>query len=577
MKPVLLFCLGLYVVAAPLHGADFKKLPDKPVDLAHGKNLYVVGYAHLDTQWRWTYPTVIQDYIRNTMEQNFPLIEKYPDYIFNFTGSRRYEFMKEYYPDDYQKVKKYVAEGRWYPGGSSVDENDANIPSLESFVRQTLYGNHFFQREFGIQSDDYLLPDCFGFPASLPTIFTHEGLKGFSTQKLTWGSAIGVPFNIGTWVGPDGSSVLAALNPGAYGSRVSENLSKSEMWLKRINDTGDKSGVFADYKYYGTGDQGGSPNDSSVAWIERGIHGDGPVRVISARSDEMYNDISPAQAAKLPSYKGDLLLINHSAGSLSSEAYMKRWNRQNEQLANAAESAATIAWWLGAEPYPQPSLYAAWDLVLGSQMHDIMPGTSLPKAYEYSWNDEVLALNQFAGVAESSSAAVLSTLDTTAQGVPVAVYNPLPIEREDAVEATIPFTGTVPAAITAYDPQGQPVPTQILGHEGNSLRVLFIAKVPSVGYAIYDLRPGRRIPRHRSLARHCQLSGKRPLPSYSRHQWRHRFHLRQIAEPRTALGAGAAFIPHGKSFPMAGLEHGLGRPAKTRARFCRRSGGDSDC
>src|SRR3569833_310818 len=44
--------------------------------------------------------------------------------------------------------------------------------------------------------------------------------------------------------------------------------------------------------------------------------------------------------------------------------------------------------------------------------------------------------------------------------------------------------------ITAYDPQGQPVPTQILGHEGNSLRVVFIAKVPSVGYAIYDLRQG---------------------------------------------------------------------------------------
>jgi len=486
--------LGLLVLncclATVSPGADsFQKQPAKPVDLANAKNLYVVGYAHLDTQWRWTYPTVIQDYIRNTMEQNFPLFEKYPNYIFNFTGSRRYEFMKEYYPEDYEQVKKYVAAGRWYPSGSSVDENDANIPSLESFVRQTLYGNHFFQREFGIHSDDYLLPDCFGFPASLPTVFAHEGLKGFSTQKLTWGSATGIPFSIGTWVGPDGSWVLAALNPGAYTGRVNEDLSKSETWLKRIDETGAKSGVFADYHYYGTGDRGGAPADASVEWIERSLASDGPVRVISARSDEMYNDISPEQAAKLPTYTGDLLLINHSAGSLSSEAYMKRWNRQNEQLANAAESAATIAYWLGAEPYPQPALYAAWDLVLGSQMHDIMPGTSLPKAYEYSWNDEVLALNQFADVAESSSAAVLSTLDTTVQGVPVAVYNPLPIEREDAVEATLPFTGTAPKAITAYDPQGQPVPTQIIGREDNSLRVVFIAKVPSIGYAVYDLRP----------------------------------------------------------------------------------------
>ncbi|HEV2695217.1 MAG TPA: glycoside hydrolase family 38 C-terminal domain-containing protein [Verrucomicrobiae bacterium] len=490
MKKVFGLLLSNCCLATALFGADSsEKKPAQPVDLAHAKNLYVIGYAHLDTQWRWTYPTTIQEYVHNTLEQNFPLLEKYPDYIFNFTGSRRYEFMQEYYPEGFLRVKKYVQAGRWYPGGSSVDENDANIPALESFIRQTLYGNHYFKREFGIQSEDYLLPDCFGFPASLPTIFTHEGLKGFSTQKLTWGSAIGIPFNIGTWVGPDGSSVIAALNPGGYGARVTEDLSKSEMWLNRINETGDKSGVFADYKYYGTGDRGGAPEAMSVDWIQRALASSGPVRVISARSDQIYKDISLEQAAKLPSYTGDLLLVNHSAGSLSSEAYMKRWNRQNEQLANAAESAATMAYWLGAAPYPQSTLYAGWDLVLGSQMHDIMPGTSLPKAYEYAWNDEVLALNQFADVAERSSAAVLTALDTSAQGVAVAVYNPLPIEREDAIEATLPFSGTVPDAVTAYDPQGNAVPTQILGRAGDSLRVLFIAKVPSVGYAIYDVRP----------------------------------------------------------------------------------------
>ena len=34
--------------------------------------------------------------------------------------------------------------------------------------------------------------------------------------------------------------------------------------------------------------------------------------------------------ARMPRYKGDLELINHSAGSLTSEAYHKRWNRKNE-------------------------------------------------------------------------------------------------------------------------------------------------------------------------------------------------------------------------------------------------------
>jgi alpha-mannosidase len=337
-----------------------------------------------------------------------------------------------------------------------------------------------------------MLPDCFGFPASLPEILNHGGIRGFSTQKLTWGSAVGIPFKVGTWVGPDGSSIIAALDPGAYAADVHEDLSQSEMWLKRINETGAKSGVYVDYHYFGTGDRGGAPGESSVNWIERSLDGNGPVRVISSRSDQMFKDITDEQAARLPSYKGELLLVNHSAGSISSEAYMKRWNRKNEQLANAAESAATTAWWLGAFSYPHDELYRAWDLVLGSQMHDIMPGTSLPAAYEYSWNDEVLALNQFASITEHATAAVLSTLDTRATGVPVAVYNPLPIEREDPVEAAIPLTSAAPDAMTAYDPQGQPVPTQILGHDGHTLRVLFIAKVPSVGYAVYDVRPGAK-------------------------------------------------------------------------------------
>ena len=130
------------------------------------------------------------------------------------------------------------------------------MPSLESILRHFLYGNHFFQREFGKQSEDFLLPDCFGFPASLPTIMAHGGLKGFSTQKLTWGSAVGIPFNVGVWIGPDGSSVLAALNPGGYGNAVTEDLSNSPVWLKRIEATGAASGVFADFHYFGIGDKG---------------------------------------------------------------------------------------------------------------------------------------------------------------------------------------------------------------------------------------------------------------------------------------------------------------------------------
>src|SRR5580693_5164928 len=83
---------------------------EKP-DLTKQPTLYVVGYAHLDTEWRWEYPQVISEYLRKTMEDNFVLIDKYPHYIFNFSGANRYRFMKEYFPSDFAKLKKYVEAG----------------------------------------------------------------------------------------------------------------------------------------------------------------------------------------------------------------------------------------------------------------------------------------------------------------------------------------------------------------------------------------------------------------------------------------------------------------------------------
>src|ERR1700732_180408 len=172
------------------------------------------------------------------MEDNFTLFEKYPHYVFNFSGANRYRFMKEYFPADFEKVKKYVSSGRWFPAGSSVEEGDVNAPSAETIIRQILYGNDWFRKEFGKASAEYMLPDCFGFPSSLPTILAHSGVKGFSTQKLVWGSSApgggpesrektpeGTPFNVGVWVGPDGESVLAGLNPGSYGGGVESDLS----------------------------------------------------------------------------------------------------------------------------------------------------------------------------------------------------------------------------------------------------------------------------------------------------------------------------------------------------------------
>jgi alpha-mannosidase len=562
---------------------------DKP-DLSKQPTLYVVGYAHLDTEWRWEYPQVINEYIRKTMEDNFKLIDKYPHYIFNFSGANRYRFMKEYFPADFAQVKKYVDQGRWFPAGSSMEEGDVNAPSAEAIIRQILYGNEWFRKELGKSSMEYMLPDCFGFPASLPTILAHSGVKGFSTQKLSWGSSAnvggpeslektpeGIPFNVGVWVGPDGESVLAGVNPGSYGGTIDTDLSKplpaeatdpaladvqqkigalqqklqqdqqtrqmpdandvtdfvslrNELealtsadadgafrrhqrdWAGRVELNGKVTGLFTDYHYFGTGDIGGAPAEESVKRLEaivtkgsvelspanavyfrRGEHesgpavqvGDGPVHVISATADQMFLNITPDQAATLPRYTGELELTNHSAGSLTSQAYQKRWIRHEELLADAAEKSSVAAEWLGGRTYPQKRLNDAWTLAMGAHFHDLAAGTATPRSYEFAWNDDVIAMNQFAGVLNSGTEVVANGLNTQTHGVPLVVFNPLNIAREDLVEAEVHFPGGMPKEVHVTAPDGKKVPAQVVDN-----KVIFAAAVPSVGYAVYDVQQG---------------------------------------------------------------------------------------
>jgi alpha-mannosidase len=92
-------------------------------------------------------------------------------------------------------------------------------------------------------------------------------------------------------------------------------------------------------------------------------------------------------------------------------------------------------------------------------------------------------MNQFAGVMTSATEAVASGLNTETKGTAVVVYNPLSIAREDVVEATVAFPNGAPKAVRVIGPAGTEVPSQLSGD-----KVLFLAKVPSVGYAVFDVQ-----------------------------------------------------------------------------------------
>jgi len=452
---------------------------------------YMVSDAHLDTQWNWDIQTTIKRYVWKTLTQNLHLLKTYPNYVFNFEGAVKYSWMKEYYPAEYEQMKKYVANGRWHLTGSSWDANETVIVSPESWLRNVLLGQNYYRSEFGKESTDVFLPDCFGFSYDIPTLAAHCGLIGFSSQKLGWrthpffDNGKGYPYTIGLWQGIDGSRIMMAHGFG-YGERFKESdLSDNKMLKKEIAE----SPLGMVYRYYGTGDTGGSPDIPSVRALEKGIKGNGPIEIISATSDQLYKDFLPFDKhPELPVYDGELFMDVHGTGCYTSQAAMKLYNRQNEHLGDAAERASVAAEWLGATAYPLRDLQESWKRVLLHQFHDDLPGTSIPRAYEFSWNDELISLQRFSANLTTAVNGVASRMNTNVKGTAIVLHNTESFPVKGVAQITLP---QMQSSYSVTDAHGRKVASQVVTDSKGQRHLLVDASVPGTGFSVYSLQPGK--------------------------------------------------------------------------------------
>jgi alpha-mannosidase len=465
------------------------------------RSLHFISNSHLDTQWNWDVTTTIDQYVPNTLNQNISLLDKYPDFHFNFEGAVHYMFMKEYYPTQYSKLKQYVQNKRWNISGGSINASDVMIPSAESIIRNFLYGQLFYQEEFGQKGGcDIMLPDCFGFPYSLPTLAKHCGVTGFHTAKLAWGSAYNyddlAPFGI--WKGVDGSEIYALFKGEAYDKHEEYNhdMSNDSQMLDLAQSNQARYGVPFVFRYVGPrGDRGGALQDSTQAgentpyWLQTSVGSNGPLKVHLSTPNQIFDLLHQYRNSQYFVWDNELPMRQHGVGCYTSQTIMKYWNRKNELLADATEKASVFADRLGGLTYSKKILRDSWVRLLWHQFHDDLTGTSIPNAYHFSYNDEGLINLDLSKTLTSAIGAVSKQLNTQVEGIPLVVYNPLSIQRTDLVEASV-FVDANPTGIQVFDPDGKEVLSQITGYEPDrgKLSFIFESTVPSLGYATYDLR-----------------------------------------------------------------------------------------
>ncbi len=90
--------------------------------------------------------------------------------------------------------------------------------------------------------------------------------------------------------------------PALTACRIDSDLSNDPKWIERIKKDIADCGVNVDYRYYGTGDRGGAPGEKSIQNMEKSVTGNGPIKVISCNSDQIFSRShrrTKSQAAKI--------------------------------------------------------------------------------------------------------------------------------------------------------------------------------------------------------------------------------------------------------------------------------------
>ena len=346
-----------------------------------------IGHAHIDVAWLWQLRHTRLK-AANTFSTALYHMDRYPYFRFIQSQPQLYQFVKEDQPALYERIKQKVAEGQWEAEGAMWVEADTNVTGAESLVRQFLFGQRFFQAEFGYRSRVLWLPDVFGYSPALPQLIKGAGADYFITSKLSWNDTNRMPADTFWWEGLDGTRVLTYF-------LTAQN---DDVWPAYTYNGEMKPGVLArgwknylqkDLNHeiliaYGWGDGGGGPTREMVEAVSTLAEPLGPELPIAAPgrvADFMARlERQVGSDPRLPAWVGELYFEYHR-GTYTSQGRNKRSNRRVEGTLHNVEWLSSLAQVLAGQSYPQEALNAVWRTILTLQFHDIIPGSSIGEVY----------------------------------------------------------------------------------------------------------------------------------------------------------------------------------------------------
>ena len=353
------------------------------------KNVHVIPHSHWDREWYMPFE-YHRAYLVKLIDNCMELFENDSEFkSFHLDGhTALIEDYLEIKPENKEKIKKYVKEGRFAIGPWYVLQ-DEFLTSSEANIRNLLVGMDI-ARSYGKITPIGYFPDSFGNAGQMPQLMKQAGMKavvfGRGVKPTGGNNEIFESNNYASqyselyWQSPDGSTMPAILFANWYsnGMEMPEDGNK-----ERLDKT-----LEAALKYASTDElllMNGcdhQPVQKNLSKALRAARENYPDYNFIHSDFETYTDsVLKALPDNLAVVKGELIgqdtdgwysLVN----TCSSHIDLKVANCKGEiLLENIAEPLSVIASCMGKE-YPRHMLTYAWKTLMQNHPHDSICGCS---------------------------------------------------------------------------------------------------------------------------------------------------------------------------------------------------------
>ncbi len=379
------------------------------------KKVHLLCNAHLDPAWLWRWNEGLAEAL-STFRVAASFCEQYDGFIFNHNESLLYEWVEEYEPELFERIKKLVAAGKWHIMGGWYLQPDCNMPSGESFLSQIEIGRKYFKEKFGVTTKTAINFDSFGHTKGLVQILKKSGFDNYIIMR-----SLNYKGNF-NWEGYDGSRVIVHGVVGPYAS------AKGEV-LKRINECINESKDDTMLCLWGVGNHGGGPSRVDIEAIAE-YSKTSEHEIIHSFVENYFADVD---TNNLPTV--DRSIVPLMVGCYTSMCRIKQSNRRLENKIAVTEKIMSYAAMQSNFKFDTDELNKAKKSLAFCQFHDILPGSGIKAVEEdglrtLSYAEEItdkLTNKAFLKLCEGQTAAKEGT-------IPILVFNPHPYEIEGEFE-----------------------------------------------------------------------------------------------------------------------------------------------